>query len=126
MLAKIVGWLVGGGIDSIVSNIAKYQIEREKAASDAERLKYNYLIKAEEARLARLQSDNSNAVTRWIRPLSFAPFMIYNAKIVLWDKVLGFGTTDPLSPELFHIQMIMIGFYFGGRTLEKVVERLRK
>ena len=40
------------------------------------------------------------------------PFVIYNAKLVLWDKVLGLGSTDGLSAELFQVELACIGFYF--------------
>ena len=40
------------------------------------------------------------------------PPMIYLAKLYLWDKVLGWGVTDPLSPELWNVLWTVVGFYF--------------
>lgn len=47
---------------------------------------------------------------------------LWIAKIVVWDKVLGLGTTigsinDPLVANAFNL---IIAMWFGGRTLEKV------
>ena len=58
-------------------------------------------------------------VTAMIRPLFAWPIAIYVWKIVVWDKVLGWGTTDPLSPELAQWSGIIITAYFIGRPLEK-------
>jgi hypothetical protein len=47
------------------------------------------------------------------------PFVIYNFKIIVWDKVMGLGSTDGLSPELIQLQMIIFGAYFLTRPFEK-------
>ena len=60
------------------------------------------------------------------RPALAMIFVIYIGKCVLWDKVLGLGSTDPLSPELANIEMIVITGYFGGRTIEKVARIFRR
>jgi hypothetical protein len=60
------------------------------------------------------------------RPLFAFIFVIYIGKCVIWDKVLGLGSTDALSPELANIEMIIVGGYFGGRTIEKVARIFRK
>lgn len=60
------------------------------------------------------------------RPLFAFIFVIYVGKCVVWDKVLGLGSTDPLSPDLANIEMIIIGGYFGGRTIEKVARIFKR
>jgi hypothetical protein len=39
---------------------------------------------------------------------------------VVYDKVLGWGTTDPLDPNMWNVFMAMVVAYFGGRSAEKV------
>ncbi|MCR4332284.1 MAG: hypothetical protein NUV34_06210, partial [Sulfuricaulis sp.] len=68
----------------------------------------------------------SNGPASWIRPLFAFPFVVYNGKLVLWDKVLGWGTTDPLSAELFQIEMIIIGAFFLTRGAEKVARIVKR
>lgn len=60
------------------------------------------------------------------RPLFAAAFVIYAWKVVVWDKVLGLGTTDPLTGEVAHWAMIVLTAYFGGRSLEKVARILAR
>jgi hypothetical protein len=44
--------------------------------------------------------------------------------VVVFDKVLGWGTTDPLSGDVSQWAMIVLTAYFGGRSLEKVARIL--
>jgi uncharacterized membrane protein len=45
-------------------------------------------------------------------------------KVVVWDTVLGLGTTNPLSGQVAQWAMIVLTAYFGGRSLEKVARIL--
>lgn len=60
------------------------------------------------------------------RPLFAFAFVIYVWKVVVWDKVLGLGSTDALSPELSQWALIILTAYFGGRSLEKVARILAR
>jgi hypothetical protein len=50
-----------------------------------------------------------NAITR---ALYAVPFALYYAKVILVDKLLGWGVTDPLSPHLTMVSLAILGFYF--------------
>ena len=58
------------------------------------------------------------------RPLFAFAFVIYVWKVVVWDKVLGLGSTDALSADVAQWAMIVLTAYFGGRSLEKVARIL--
>ena len=58
-------------------------------------------------------------VTRWIRPAFALPFVIFNFKVIVWDKVLGLGVTADLSPAFWQLQMVVFGAYFLTRGFEK-------
>jgi hypothetical protein len=49
--------------------------------------------------------------------------VLYNAKLVVYDKMLGLGVTDPLSPALYDLQSVIIGFFFVTTTVRAVVRR---
>ena len=55
-------------------------------------------------------------------PLSlFAlPLIIYFWKTIVYDKVLGWGTTDTLTGMIGDWAGLIIVAYFGGRSIEKV------
>lgn len=50
--------------------------------------------------------------TRWLQYLFGYPLGIYYAKIILWDKVLGLGTTDPLKGDISTYSLWIVGFLF--------------
>jgi hypothetical protein len=47
-------------------------------------------------------------------------------KVVVWDKVLALGSTDPLSGDLARWATIVLTAYFGGRSIEKVARILAR
>jgi len=49
-----------------------------------------------------------------------------NACLVMNRKVLGLGTTDPVSAEVAQWATIVLTAYFGGRSLEKVARIIGK
>ncbi len=61
---------------------------------------------------------------RWytaiIRPLLAAPVIIYLRKVVIWDKVLGLGATDPITGMVADWTGLIVTAYVGGRSIEKV------
>jgi hypothetical protein len=60
------------------------------------------------------------------RPLFAFAFIIYVWKVVVFDKVLGLGATDPLSGDVAQWAMIVLTAYFGGRSIEKVARILAR
>jgi uncharacterized membrane protein len=42
----------------------------------------------------------------------------------VWDKVLGWATTDALSGDVAQWATVVLAAYFGGRSLEKVARIL--
>jgi purine nucleoside phosphorylase len=60
------------------------------------------------------------------RPLFAFAFVIYAWKVVVWDKVLGLGTTGTLSEDMGQWATIVLTAYFGGRSIEKVARILSR
>lgn len=119
MFGMVLSWLGGGGIAAIGKQLnAAYQAKLS-AKNETERLQADMDIAQLSARQAVLIAEQGSWMTRWIRPAFAAPFVIYDAKIILWDKVLGWGSTDPLSPEFWQLQMIVFGAFFLARPFEK-------
>lgn len=124
MLAALLGLF--GPIAAIGKEIAAAQTAKAVAATDKERIAADERINRLNAMRDVLIAEQGSWFTRWVRPMFALPFVIYNAKLVLWDKVLALGVTDPLSTELAWIQSTVIGFYFLGVTVETVAANLRK
>ena len=124
MLAIIQGLL---GFKGIADKIADAWAAKQVALTDRDRIAADERIKTLEAQRDVLVSETAaGGFQSWIRPGFAIPFVIYNAKLVIWDKVLGWGSTDPLSDELFQIEMIVIGSYFLSRSAEKIARIVRR
>ena len=50
--------------------------------------------------------------------------IIYFWKVIVWDKVLGIGMTEPLTGMVSDWAGMIITAYVGGRTVEKVASTL--
>jgi len=133
MVAAILAWLgslLGGpfakaaleayraklSADNTSEKIAAELAARELALEQRERELATQLVVAEQGRW----------YTALPRPLFALAFIIYVWKVVVFDKVLGLGATDPLSGEVAQWAMIVLTAYFGGRSLEKVARILAR
>ena len=119
MIGRVLSWLAGGGVAAIGKELNRAYQAKLDAKNDHERIEAEKQIAALSARQSVLIAEQGSWMTRWIRPAFALPFIIYNFKIVVWDKVLGLGATDSLSPEFWQLQMIVFGAYFLTRPLEK-------
>lgn len=104
--------LLGGGLGDQLRRAYEAKLA---ARNDGDRI-------AAEVDIARLHArlDAHRIGGRWITLVQIAwalPFVIYNAKLIVWDKVLGWGVTDPLSPELYTLQSVIVGFFFLTTTV---------
>ncbi|WP_407169358.1 hypothetical protein [Bradyrhizobium sp. ORS 111] len=58
--------------------------------------------------------------------LAFYVTLVFYAKCVIWDKVLGLGTTPSLAGDVSAWAGMIMAFYFGKRTFESVARILRR
>jgi hypothetical protein len=133
MLSAFLEWLgnlLGGpfaraAVDAYRAKLAAENTS-EKIAAD---------LAARELAVEQRERELANAIVlaeqgRWYtavpRPLFAIAFIIYVWKVVVWDKVLGLGTTDALTGDVSQWATIVLTAYFGGRSLEKIVRVLMK
>ena len=132
MLSVILRWLgtfLGGPFATAAVNAYKAKLA---AGNNAEKISAD--LAAEEAEI-NAQRDALNAQIivaeqgRWytavVRPLFAMPFLIYNFKVIVWDKVFGWGSTDPLSNQLLQVESITLAGYFGSIALENSMRVFR-
>ncbi len=131
MIATILGWLgnlLGGPFAK-----AAVDAYRARLASDNTSEKIAADLQARELAVEQRERELATQVAiaeqgRWYtalpRPLFAFAFIIYVWKAVVWDTVLGWGTTNPLSGQVAQWAMIVLTAYFGGRSLEKVARIL--
>lgn len=126
MIGKILSWLVGGGIAAIGEQLNKAYQAKLTAQTDQAKLEAEQNITSLEAQRAILLAEQGSWETRWIRPAFALPFVLYNGKLIIWDKMLGLGTTDALSAELIQMQTVVVGAYFLARPVEKIGQTIAR
>src|SRR5687768_13277992 len=97
--------LFSGPLKSISNDLKEAYQNKLTAQNDAEKLAVDERINLLEARKSIILAAQSDPVERWVRVGFTLPFIIYVNKIVLWDKVLGWGVTDSLSDNFTLIMM---------------------
>lgn len=133
MLTAFLAWLgnlLGGpfakaAVDAYRAKLAAENTS-EKIAADLAAREISVAQRERELATELLLAEQGRWYTALPRPLFASAFIIYAWKVVVWDKVLGLGTTDALSGEVSQWAMIVLTAYFGGRSLEKIVRTLSK
>ena len=133
MVSAVLSWLgslLGGpfakaAVDAYRAKLAAENTSEKIAADLAAR---ELSLEQRERELAKevLVAEQGRWYTALPRPLFASAFIIYVWKVVVWDKVLGLGTTDALSGEVSQWAVTVLTAYFGGRSLEKVARVLAK
>jgi hypothetical protein len=133
MLSVILGWLgnlLGGPFAKAAVDAyrAKLSAENTSETIAADLAARELTVEEREQELAAqvLIAEEGRWYTALPRPLFAFAFIIYAWKVVVWDKVLGLGSTDPLSGDVSQWAMIVLTAYFGGRSLEKVARILNR
>ena len=120
--------LIGGPITNGLIEGYKAKLD---AANTHDRIAADLAAKDIEAEIAVRQQASAIIIAeqgRWytaiIRPLLALPIIIYFWKVIVWDKVLGVGVTDPLTGLVSDWAGTIVTAYVGGRTVEKVARTL--
>ena len=133
MIAVVLAWLgnlLGGpfakaAVDAYRAKLAA-ESTSEKIVADLAARELSVEQRERELATETLITEQGRWYTALPRPLFAFAFIIYAWKVVVWDKVLGLGTTDALSGDVSQWAMVVLTAYFGGRTLEKVARTMKK
>lgn len=131
MLATILGWLgnlLGGPFAKAAVDAykAKLQTENtsEKIAADLASRELTVQQREEE-----LQTEYRIAsFGRWYEPDKLMGYAVavYFGKLLIVDKVLAMGSTDPLAGWAATTANLIVMFYFGKRGIENVARILKR
>lgn len=104
--------LLGIGLPAVMSQLSKERERLADAKTEADRINSQERIEVLEAKKEVIIQSQSNRLGEVVRLLWAIPFILYVWKLVLWDKVFGYGTTDSLGPILEYILWTVLGGYF--------------
>lgn len=110
----------------IGSQLARAWEARQRAQTDAEKIAADERIAFLKAKQAVQVAEAGSKINALVRLLFAVPPALYLAKLYVWDKVLGLGTTDPLSPLMESVLFTVVGFYFLTDGAERVARIVRR
>jgi hypothetical protein len=105
---------------------AKLEAEnsQDRAAADLAAKAIAAEIDARKSADALIIAEQGRWYTAIIRPLLALPVIIYLWKVIVWDKVLGLGATDPILGDVGIWAGYIVTTYVGGRSLEKIAKTI--
>jgi hypothetical protein len=81
-------------------------------------------VDARKSANAIIIAEQGRWYTAMVRPLLVLPVIIYLWKVIVWDKVLGWGTTDVIAGDVGKWAGTIVTTYVGGRSLEKIAKTI--
>lgn len=133
MIATVLSWLgnlLGGPFAKAAVDAYRAKLDAtntsEKIAADLAARALDVEARERELATQLIVAEQGRWYTALPRPLFAGAFIIYVWKVVVWDKVMGLGTTDALSGDVAQWAMIVLTAYFGGRSLEKMARILAR
>lgn len=122
--------LIGGPVITGLINAYKARLEasntRDRIAADLAVKEIEAEIAARKEASAIIMAEQGRWYTAVIRPLLALPIIIYLWKVIVYDKVLGLGTTDPLTGMVADWAGVILTAYVGGRSIEKVARIFKR
>lgn len=123
MLGAILAFLGGPVIKGVIDGYrAKLQADNNADKIAADLAEKDLELQGREREL-NVKQNISDSGTWWIsapRAIVCWSFAIFVLKVVVWDKVMGLGRTDPLEGMIADWGGAVMVTWFGGRTIEKV------
>jgi hypothetical protein len=105
-------------INSVTAAISNEKIAQINATTDQERLEIGERISALQATQAVLVAEAAKSkLPIYMQLFMTLPIAVIMAKIYVWDKMLGWGSTDNLSPNEWYLVYLVFGFWFVHSTV---------
>ena len=123
----IIGFIGG----PVIKGLLDAYNSKLKAGNTSEKIAADLAAGEVAAQTAETQSQAQLKIAQighWYEPekLAFYIVLVFFAKCVIWDTVLGLGTTPSLKGDVSVWAGMVMGFYFGKRTFENVARIIRR
>jgi hypothetical protein len=115
--------IINGFLDAYKAKLDSQNTQGAQAAEVA-RAALLAEVDARKSANAIIIAEQGRWYTAMIRPLLALPVIIYLWKVIVWDKVLGWGTTDVIAGDVGVWAGTIVTTYVGGRSLEKIARTI--
>lgn len=123
----IIGFLGG----PVIKGLIDAYNAKLKAGNTSERIAADLAAHEIAAQQVEIQAQTQLKVAEIGHPwepekLAFYVVLVFFAKCVIWDTVLGLGTTGPLKGDVSIWAGLVMSFYFTKRTAENVARIIKR
>lgn len=118
--------LFSGPLSSISRDLKEAYQSKLEAANDKEKIAADERINILEGRKSIILAAQSDPLERLVRILFALPYLLYNFKLIVYDKMMGWGVTDPLSDNLTQLGWVIVGGYFLDATVKGTAKILKR
>jgi hypothetical protein len=117
------GPVIQGAVDAYKAKLA--------AGNNQDRIAADLAGRELEVQAKEIEVQNQYKVAligHWYEPTQLLGYIlvIYVGKVVIWDKVLAWGTTDPITGAVGDWMGMIIAFLVGKRAFENVARIIRR
>jgi hypothetical protein len=123
ILSFLGGPVVKGLIDAYQAKLKAGAVE-SKIAADLAATE----IAAQVSEANAIMQYRAAEIGHWYEPDKLMGYFvaIYFGKLLVWDKVLGLGATDPLAGFASATSNLVVSFYFAKRGFENVARIIKR
>jgi len=123
ILSFLGGPVVKGLIEAYQAKLKAGNVESKIAADLA-----TGEIAAQTAETQAVTQYRIAEIGRWYEPDKLMAYFValYLGKLLVWDKMLGLGTTDPLAGFASTTANLVVSFHFAKRGFENVAKIIRR
>ncbi len=105
-------------INTVSNNLSNERINLQNATTDRERNEIQERISALQATKDVLIAEAARSkIPMYVQLCMTLPWVVFIAKAIIWDKMLGWGTTDNISPQEWYLCYVVYGFWFVHSTV---------
>jgi hypothetical protein len=115
--------IINGFLDAYKAKLDSQNTQGAQAAEVA-RAALLAEVDARKSANAIIIAEQGRWYTAMVRPLLALPVIIYLWKVIVWDKVLGWGTTEVIAGDVGIWAGTIVTTYVGGRSLEKIAKTI--
>lgn len=127
----ILKWLMGLVTGPIFGDILKGYQDKLAAGNTSEQIAATLAARELAVQQVEIQAQTQLKIAEIGHPwepekLAFYIVLAYFAKCIVWDKMLGLGTTDTLGGDVKLWASMIMSFYFGKRSIESALRIIKR
>lgn len=126
-MGAILSWLASLLSGPIVNGVIDGYKAKLAAGNDKDRIAADLAARELEVQRAEIEAQNAYRIAtvgKWHEPEKLMGYAVavYVGKLLVYDKVFGLGSTDPLGGWIETTANLIVGFYFAKRGAESVAK----